>query len=315
MVFTDQAESSFVGSTNCVDCHGSQYRAWKGSHHDLAMQHANEQSVLGDFNDANFTFSGVTSRFFRKDGEFFVNTDGRDGSVQDFEIKYTFGVTPLQQYLVEFPDGRLQALSIAWDSRPLDAGGQRWFHLYQDETIDHEDELHWTGPQQNWNFMCADCHSTNLRKGYSATKDTFKTTWSEINVGCEACHGPGENHLSWAANDAVNQAADLHRGLTFLLADREEVSWSIQTGVNTAKRNKPNTEHKEIQQCASCHSRRSTVKPGRRIQYRLSGSSYAGPVDPGSVLHRWPDSRRSVCLGLVHPKQDVRRRRDLQRLP
>ena len=84
------------------------------------MQHADDKSVLGDFGDATVDYYGVRSRFFRKDGKFFVETDGPDGRLTPFEVKYTFGVEPLQQYLVEFPDGRLQALSLAWDSRPKD---------------------------------------------------------------------------------------------------------------------------------------------------------------------------------------------------
>jgi hypothetical protein len=48
---------------------------------------------------------------------------GPNGKLGVFEVKYTFGVYPLQQYLIEFPDGRLQVLSIAWDSRPKGKGG------------------------------------------------------------------------------------------------------------------------------------------------------------------------------------------------
>jgi cytochrome c553 len=78
-----------------------------------------------------------------------------------------FGVYPLQQYLLPLDDGRLQALSIAWDSRPAEEGGQRWYHLYPDEAIAHDDPLHWTGPYQNWNTRCAECHSTDLHKNYT----------------------------------------------------------------------------------------------------------------------------------------------------
>src|SRR5207302_4193865 len=130
----------------------------------LAMQHATDTSVLGDFNDASFDYYGVRSRFFRKDGEFFVETDGPDGKLAVFEVKYTFGVDPLQQYLIELPGGRIQALSIAWDSRPKGQGGQRWFHLHPNEPIKHDDELHWTRHSQNWNVMCAGCHPPGVRK-------------------------------------------------------------------------------------------------------------------------------------------------------
>ena len=175
---------------------------WRPSQHALAMQHATEQTVLGNFDDAGFEKDGVRSRFFRKDGKFLVETDGPDGKLAAFEVKYTFGLDPLQQYLIEFPDGRLQALTIAWDSRPKRAGGQRWFHLYPDETIRHDDVLHWTKLNQNWNFMCAECHSMGVRKNYDAASDRFATTWAEISVGCEACHGQGSRHVAWARDSS-----------------------------------------------------------------------------------------------------------------
>ena len=196
------------------------------------MDHATDKSVLGDFSDAIFDYYGVKSRFFRKDGKFFVETDGPDGKLAVFEVKYTFGVDPLQQYLVEFPDGRLQALSLAWDSRPEQQGGQHWFHLYPNEEIKHDDVLHWTKLNQNWNFMCAECHSTGVHKNYSPASDSFATTWDEISVGCEACHGQGSRHVAWAneqnswlpfgkskdrtkglAGNLVSQNARLHRGV------------------------------------------------------------------------------------------------------
>ena len=187
----------YVGSGACVSCHGDEAAAWRTSQHHDAMAEATEEKVLGNFNDATFTYAGTTSTFSRRDGRFRVRTDGPDGALADFDVKYTFGVYPLQQYLVEFPDGRVQALSIAWDARPQKEGGQRWFHLYPNERVTHDDELHWTRPAQNWNFMCADCHSTGLKKNYDAAANRFNTSWSEINVSCEACHGPGSRHLEW----------------------------------------------------------------------------------------------------------------------
>src|SRR5215813_2020028 len=154
----------FVGREVCGSCHEAELARWRGSHHDLAMQEATESSVLGNFNDASITHFGVTSTFSRVNGKFLVRTDGPDGQLRDYEIAYTFGVYPLQQYLIAFPGGRLRALSLAWDSRPAAAGGQRWFHLHPDEAVPAGDPLHWTGPNQTWNYMCAGCHSTDLRK-------------------------------------------------------------------------------------------------------------------------------------------------------
>ena len=187
----DATVATFVGSETCAGCHQTEAGLWQTSQHKHAMDHATDKSVLGDFSEATFDYYGVKSRFFRKDGKFFVETDGPDGKLAVFEVKYTFGIDPLQQYLVEFPDGRLQALSFAWDSRPKEQGGQRWFHLYPNEDIKHDDILHWTKLNQNWNFMCAECHSTGVRKNYDAANDRYHTTWAEISVGCETCHGQG----------------------------------------------------------------------------------------------------------------------------
>ncbi len=100
---------NYVGSSACASCHHKETAEWQTSQHHDAMAEASKRSVLGSFNNAKFNYAGLSSTFFRRDGKFFVNTDGPDGKLRDYEIKYTFGVYPLQQYLVEFPDGRLQA--------------------------------------------------------------------------------------------------------------------------------------------------------------------------------------------------------------
>lgn len=252
----------YVGGKACAQCHAREYGAWQGSHHDLAMQEANEQTVLGDFAGATYSYAGVTSTFFRRDGKFLVNTDGPDGTLADYEIKYTFGVTPLQQYLIEFPGGRLQALSIAWDTRPREQGGQHWFHLYPEERVDHKDELHWTGAQQNWNYMCADCHSTDLKRNYDAATRTYKTSWSEVNVSCEACHGPGSSHLDWArqgVSASGSGGTDPAKGLTVSFGERRAMAWTMDPQRGIARPSRARPLHAEPEVCAPCHSRRTPI--------------------------------------------------------
>ena len=250
------ASADAVGTAACAGCHAKEYEAWRGSQHDRAMEEANERTVLGDFGGARFTHGGVTSRFFRRDGRYFVNTDGPGGKLADFEVRYTFGVHPLQQYLVELPGGRLQALGIAWDARPKAQGGQRWFHLYPDRKLKAGNPLHWTGIDQNWNYQCADCHSTNLRKNYDEATRTYETTWSEIDVGCEACHGPGARHAAWAKLDAAARRADASKGLAVALDERRGVAWAIDPATGSAARSAPRTSNRELETCARCHSRR-----------------------------------------------------------
>jgi tetratricopeptide (TPR) repeat protein len=244
----DDARADFVGRQTCAQCHQTQHSAWQGSHHDLAMDAAKDMTVLGDFNGAELTHHGVTSRMFKRDDKFFVNTEGPDGKLADFEVKYVFGVDPLQQYMVEFDRpaempadevARLQVLRISWDTR-----NKRWFHLDPPdvkEKLDPTDELHWTGLAQRWNHMCADCHSTNLQKNFDDAKNQYHTTWSEIDVSCEACHGPGSLHVQMAKSSSL--------------------FWDRKRGYGLA-RLKDTSNVPQIQACAPCHSRRRVIAPG-----------------------------------------------------
>jgi len=253
----------FVGSRACVSCHPSQSAEWERSQHRAAMTEATEQTVLGRFDSARFSYAGTTSEFLRRDGKFVVRTDGPGGKLSDYEVKYTFGVSPLQQYLVELPNGRIQALSIAWNARPKDHDGQRWFHLYPDERVTSGDELHWTRPSQNWNFMCADCHSTGVRKNYDSQTDRFQTHVAEISVGCEACHGPASRHMEWAtALRNGRHPRDSTRGLNTRLDERRDVHWIGDASTGNAARSRPRTTEREIETCAQCHARRSQVADG-----------------------------------------------------
>ena len=229
----DPSGVSYVADGVCAECHEEAAAAWTNSHHDLAMQDATSETVQGDFDGATFTHFGVTSRFFREGERFFVNTEGPDGQLADFELSYTFGIEPLQQYLSPFPGGRLQSLPIAWDTEK-----KEWFHLYPDERIVPEDPLHWTGRNQTWNHQCAACHSTDLRKRYDRDTDTYRTTWAEIDVGCQACHGPGGAHVALARSED-RAFTDGELGLMAPFS--------------------PDDAGGEVDTCAPCHSRREAL--------------------------------------------------------
>jgi len=225
--------AEFVGSEKCKKCHEAAYNKWRGSHHDLAMDVANDTTVLGDFNDVRYTDlnNNVTSRFYRKKGKFFVETEGQNGQMGNFEITHTFGAYPLQQYLVPFPGGRLQCLNIAWDVEK-----KRWYRLPPYEVDGPDDWLHWTRGGQTWNVMCSECHSTRLVKGFDPDTSAYQTNWFEIDVGCEACHGPGSMHVAWADKPP------------FARAQAENYALKVHTD------NLDTTE--QIKLCAPCHSRR-----------------------------------------------------------
>ena len=216
-------------------------------------------SVVGDFSNARFSYGGVTSTFSRRDGKFVVRTDGPDGTLHDYDVKYTFGVAPLQQYLIELPGGRLQALSIAWDTRPKAQGGQRWFHLYPGQNVTHRDELHWTGLSQNWNYMCAECHSTGVRKHYDAEEPRrFNTS---LRRGQRRLRGLPRARLEprrvgpQGRRLAASSTA-ARRGSRSRCDDRRGVTWTIGAETGNAGRSPGVAPVREIEMCGRCHARR-----------------------------------------------------------
>jgi predicted CXXCH cytochrome family protein len=220
-----EVQQGFVGSAACADCHAVETKAWSQSDHAWALKQPDAQSMLGDFNDARFTHKGVTSRFFMKDGKYVVETDGASGKKESFEIRYAVGHRPLQQYLVETTNGRLQVLDIAWD-----VNAKRWFHLYPDQQLPAGDGMHWTGSYKNWQARCATCHQTGFDKGYDFPTRTYKSHWSELTVGCETCHGPGQDHVEAARQGNPHQ------------------SLMPKLGVGQ--------QENEINTCGPCHARR-----------------------------------------------------------
>jgi predicted CXXCH cytochrome family protein len=236
--------AQFVERQLCIECHEDQYKEWIDSHHDLAMDVATDETVIGDFNNSTFAAHGVTSTFYKRDKKFFIRTDGSDGKLHDYEITYVFGVDPLQQYMIEFPDGRIQLPDIGWDDHPKEEGGQRWFHIHPYEKITPRHIFHWTRRFLNWNYMCGECHTTNFQKNYDLESNTFNTTWTMIDVGCQACHGPGSNHVEWARS---MEKSDSSKEYTF-----EDTGLEVNL--------KADDSHVQIGACARCHSRRNGLR-------------------------------------------------------
>jgi len=250
-------EAVFTGGHACIECHQPEYRLWKESDHSKAMMVATDSTVAGDFNNAELIFNGKTSRFFRRDGKFMVFTEGVGGQMKEFEVKYTFGIRPLQQYLVPFESGRYQCLPIAWNTLK-----NEWFHMaamvYDPEDLEPESWLYWTNQSQNWNSMCAECHSTNLQKNFDLETKSYHTTWVDISVNCEACHGPGSLHIEWAQLPEMGRPQNVNTGLV------------LQTSNLTSRQ--------YVESCAPCHSRRSSM--GANDHRSSDFYSYAVPQLP-----------------------------------
>lgn len=287
---------TFVGSKACIGCHEKAYQDWQGSHHDMSMKHADSKSVLGDFNNATLATqdkkSDKLNTFFKKGPQFWVNIKGEDGKFHDYQIKYTFGYEPLQQYMVEFDDGRVQLIPFAWDSRVKEEGGQRWFNLYPDMTEKHQ-EFFWTNTGQNWNYMCADCHSTNVDKNFDIKTDSYNTTFSEINVACESCHGAASEHLTWAkqskdkSENTINNMPLDGKGFSRVLSKSVQ-NWQAKGNKKTLT--PKSIEHsQQVLVCAQCHSRRTQVSTNDHVKSNAFGERYL--LDLVSSTNYHPDGQ------------------------
>jgi predicted CXXCH cytochrome family protein len=256
-----QGGDGFVGAQACVSCHAAQAAQWTASHHVRAMLDATPANVLGDFTAAPFVKDGVPTTFSRAGARFSVRTEGPDGQPHDYDLAYTFGIDPLQQYLIRLPGGRLQAFGLAWDTRPKDQGGQRWLDLYPGQRLHAADRLHWTGRDQTWNYQCAACHSTNLHKGFDLATNTYATTYTDVDVACEACHGPGARHVAWARTHRASDTPPGDRmGLANWLRPTDSGHWEMNPQTGIARRTAP-LASTELDTCALCHARRKLLVP------------------------------------------------------
>ncbi len=278
---------AYVGRMACRECHAEEVARWTGSHHDLALQPATEGTVLADFDGFVFPHGAGSFRFFRRDDAFLVEVTDGTGAARELPVAWTFGVSPLQQYLVRMGDGRLQVLPIAWDARPEADGGGRWYDIFPDAITDPSEVLSWTGPALSWNRMCADCHSTGLEKNWDPTTERYATTWAEEDVACEACHGRGSEHVAWGRRSEAERALRPDAGLEVRVGNGLPGAWILEEGKATATLQRPRPVEDQVETCGRCHAHRARIAPDDPSA-PLSDSHVVSLLDAGLT---WPDGQ------------------------
>ena len=221
----------FVDERTCASCHANQAAAFAKSNHAEAMALATDSTVRADFNNTRFQHDGIAATFSRRNGRSFVRTEGPDGKEAEFEVKYTFGYEPLQQYLVDMGSGKLQALDIGWDT-----GKQEWFWLGEGKPARPGSTYHWTGSFYRWNRTCIDCHSTDPKANFQAETNEYKSTYVATSIGCQSCHGGGAKHVAWAEAKSHDPSTGAEPSLGLAPADSSV--------------------------CLGCHSRRTKLLDG-----------------------------------------------------
>jgi predicted CXXCH cytochrome family protein len=183
--------ATYVGSEKCGGCHRNIYEEWELTAHPYMLQEANEHTVVGDFVYNNeLEAGGYTTRMSTSDGKYYVTTIGPDGEEHTYTVKYTVGGIWKQRYLTEFPDGALHFLPVQWNMET-----REWVDYHGLKKHQPGDGAYWSDRGRMWQVKCAGCHVTGFQMGYDPATDTITSTWVEGGAGCEACHGPGSEHV------------------------------------------------------------------------------------------------------------------------
>ena len=234
---TQEGPATHVGSQACVACHAPEGERWAASDHAKALFTAKTNPLHPNVHGAAVPQLGAGARFV--EDEHSVRIDVSNGSTREqFEVAYAIGIRPLQQLVVQMPQGHLQTLTIAWNVEK-----NQWYSLYP-TVLAPTDPLHFSQPVQNFSSMCGECHTTGFDKNFDLQKNSYNTQWKEIAVGCEQCHGPGSRHVAWAKKGDL-KANDTTKGL--------------------ALRGKDLSAEGLVDSCAQCHAQRRPLTHGYKV--------------------------------------------------
>jgi predicted CXXCH cytochrome family protein len=183
-----QTTSDYTGSESCARCHDVEHTQWKNSLHIKMTKPIAEATVVGDFREGTkFADHGRSYTFGTKDGKPYVSVAVPGRTPETFSVDYTLGAKRYQGYLSTLPEGRIYVLPVFWH-----VATKRWIDWKEITSV--PEGVH--NLRQIWNANCFNCHATNLTQGYNVEEKNYKTTWSEMGIGCEACHGPGREHVA-----------------------------------------------------------------------------------------------------------------------
>ena len=205
-------EDGFVGPEACLACHEEEHASWHRSYHRTMTQVASGESVQADFDDVTLTNRGRTYRLRRSEAGFFVHMPapevdhGRAGAVRDGQpalverrVVMVTGSHHMQVFWVEgpTPDREQFILPFAWLLPE-----KRWvpredaFVVPPDAGFMHA----------MWNDNCIRCHATGAQPRRDPATGRFDTRVADLGISCEACHGPGREHVEFHRRPGGSEA-------------------------------------------------------------------------------------------------------------
>ena len=261
--------SEYLGSGACAKCHDVEHTQWKNSLHVKMTKPIAEATVIGDFREGTkFAAHDRAYTFGMKDGKPSVSVAFGSRAPETFSVDYTLGSKRYQGYLSTLPDGRIYVLPVFWH-----VGSRRWIDWKEITSVPEGGHQF----RQIWNSNCFNCHGTNIVQGYDIAEKKYNSTWTEMGIGCEACHGPGRQHVAlmdaWEKDPASKPKYDnssKNRQLSDILK------------ILSVKSSEP---RRIYDTCAYCHGNKRNAFVGFK-----GGDHYADYATPFLISDRLPDN-------------------------
>jgi Flp pilus assembly protein TadD len=187
-----ESADELVGSASCRDCHPAFHDLWATSSHGRTVRPFTRALAAGLSLPAAAVDAG--GRRYEVDPGAGVLTQGGEGGAA-LDLAYAVGGRDVLYLLTPLERGRLQVLPVAWD-----VAQATWFDTTA-SAVRHfgagpvDEALPWTDRALTFNTACRDCHVSHVSTHYDAPTDRYTTTWAEPGISCEACHGPGAEHV------------------------------------------------------------------------------------------------------------------------
>ncbi len=275
-----RSNEDYLGSKACARCHEVEHTQWNNSLHIKMTKPISEALIVGDFAEGTrFADHGRAYTFGTRDGRPFMTVAFGTRAPETFSIDYTLGAKRYQGYLSTLPDGRIYVLPAFWH-----VASRRWVDWKEITPIpDDAHEL-----RQIWNVNCFNCHATNIVPGYDINAKRYRSTWTEMGIGCEACHGAGRQHVelmdAWEKDPASKPAfenSSKNRQLSDILK------------IFSVKSSEP---RRIYDTCAYCHGNKNNVFTGFRGGDRYTDFALpflvSEPIPENDLQGEfWPDGR------------------------
>jgi predicted CXXCH cytochrome family protein len=209
----DWSAVGHVTSDTCAKCHPGHYESWHRTYHRSMTREATPENIKGDFDNAVYEYLGQKTWLTREGDAFFMKTVSKDANPSQagnpsanprydkLSVDRTVGSHWVQEYMHRDLTGTYNRLPVLYHIVE-----KRWVHSHGAFLAPETPDFWGRCRGFAWNDTCLYCHNTGPVKnpivGLQGKPIGYKTEVAELGISCEACHGPGGEHVALNQNPA-----------------------------------------------------------------------------------------------------------------